>query len=502
MLKPKILCVDDEFKNLKLLEAALVPAGYETIEAKNGKEALEKIYSEKVDAVLLDVMMPEMDGFEVCRRIKEKEKTRNIPVVMITALTSKEDRIKGIEAGAEDFISKPFDRAEVLARVKMLLKVKELNDRLNLAYSNIGRLTSFGESVIKGFNALDFDFMSKIDNIVSQILRRRTDEIDKPETVLVRILTNGNSYEWYRYEFVFETLERLSFQPNIVLRLSKAEDSKLLFYNEAVMEGTMFQSFVEKLRTFNILVKNMVCYLSEAVSIFTLNYGRDVTAYDAAVLNHLVMQTMFLRSLSSQIKETADAFEYTIHALARAAEANDEDTGNHILRVGHYCAMLAAKLKMNQDFINTIRVQAQLHDVGKIHTPAHILKKPGALTPEEQAEMKKHTTYGGKIIGDHPRFKMAKNIALTHHERWDGTGYPRGLSGENIPIEGRIIAVADCYDALRNPRVYKPAYDHKTTYKIMVEGDGRTMPRHFDPVVLRAFIEISPRFEELYEGLK
>jgi HD-GYP domain-containing protein (c-di-GMP phosphodiesterase class II) len=112
--------------------------------------------------------------------------------------------------------------------------------------------------------------------------------------------------------------------------------------------------------------------------------------------------------------------------------------------------------------------------------------------------MKKHTAYGAKIIGRHPRFDMAGQIALTHHERWDGSGYPYGLKGEQIPLSGRILNIADQYDALRNHRVYKPAFDHETTHKIITEGDGRTMPHHFDPNVLQAFRETASQFKEVY----
>jgi HD-GYP domain-containing protein (c-di-GMP phosphodiesterase class II) len=143
-----------------------------------------------------------------------------------------------------------------------------------------------------------------------------------------------------------------------------------------------------------------------------------------------------------------------------------------------------------------------MHDVGKIHTPPDILKKPGKLTPDEWEEIKKHTFYGKKIIGEHLRFGMAGNIALTHHERWDGTGYPQGLAGDQIPLEGRIVTIADQYDALRNERVYKPAFDHKTVYQIIVEGDGRTMPHHFDPEVFQAFKVMAGQFEETYARLK
>src|SRR6185369_5064978 len=144
-LNPKILCVDDEPRNLSLLEAMLTPRGYDVVSAFNGPEALEKIRTERVDICLLDVMMPGMDGFEVCRRIKSGDDHGNIPVVMVTSCADSQNRIRGTEAGAEDFITKPFDSTEILARIKMLLHVKVLNDRLNSAYHNIARLSAFGE---------------------------------------------------------------------------------------------------------------------------------------------------------------------------------------------------------------------------------------------------------------------------------------------------------------------------------------------------------------------
>ena len=140
-----------------------------------------------------------------------------------------------------------------------------------------------------------------------------------------------------------------------------------------------------------------------------------------------------------------------------------------------------------------------MHDVGKIHTPAGILTKPGGLAPAEWEIMKLHTTSGAKILGDHPRLSMARNIAAAHHERWDGSGYPCGLKGEQIPLEARITNLADQYDALRSPRPYKPAFDHAASCRILIEGDGRARAQHFDPWVLNSFKNSVDKFEETYE---
>jgi len=497
--KPIILVVDDQVQNIDLLEAHLEPWGYDILRAEDGEAALRIIGEKTVDLVLLDVMMPKIDGFEVCRRIKADERLRNIPVVLITALSAKEDRIKGIEAGAEDFISKPIDKGEVLARVRMLLNMKILNDRLNHAYEEINNITNFGETSILSFDPLKFAFLPKVDDIVNQIIRKTADAFDKPQLVIVGVPDEHNAWQWYHYEYMLNALNRTPLAVDFRQTVGRTDKPRIVFCNEIDQGRPELRAITEKLASLRIPVSNMACYQSESLCIFALNYNRDVTPYDASVLNSFVMQSLFLKSLSSQILETESAFEYAVYALARASEAYDEDTGNHILRVGDYSAVLAEALGMHANIVEAMRIQATLHDVGKVHVHPDILRKPGKLTPEEWTEIKKHTVHGSTIIGNHRRLVIANKIASSHHERWDGSGYPQGLKGEQIHIEARILNIADQYDALRNRRSYKPAFDHATTYEILVHGDGRTLPAHFDPEVLRIFKKLHSRFEEIYE---
>jgi putative two-component system response regulator len=210
--------------------------------------------------------------------------------------------------------------------------------------------------------------------------------------------------------------------------------------------------------------------------------------------------------LEQRVRErTADlqeSYQETIFTMVRAAEYKDEDTGLHLQRISHYCRELAEKLGMDQNFRETIFFASPMHDIGKIGIPDHVLLKRGCLTPDEGEVMKGHAILGAKILGNSKScyLKMGAEIALNHHERWDGGGYPNGTQGEAIPLMARIINICDIYDALRSPRPYKMAFDHLKAMDTITRGDGRTQPEHFDPVILAAFKQNHESFRQIFEA--
>lgn len=308
-VRPTLLLVDDEPTNLQVLRHTL-QNDYRLLFAKQGQAALELVAKDRPDLILLDIMMPGLSGYEVCQQLKENPLSQSIPVIFITALSDAENEQKGLEMGAVDYISKPFNPHIVKARVRTHLSLV------------------------------------------------RADEISKTRLQIIQ-------------------------------------------------------------------------------------------------------------------------------CLGAAAEYRDNETGLHVIRMSHVAKILAKASGYSEEAANELFYAAPMHDVGKIGIPDAILQKPGKLTEEEFAVMRQHPIIGAKILGDHPTglLHLAASIALNHHEKWDGTGYPHGLAGEDIPHFARIVAIADVFDALVNTRPYKAAWPVEKALALLDEQSGK----HFDPQLVELF---------------
>ncbi|MGE4319427.1 MAG: response regulator [Deferribacterales bacterium] len=353
--KGKILVVDDAPENVHIL-LNILKHDFKVFVATSGIDALKMAEETDPDIILLDIMMPEMDGYEVVSRLKSNPSTDMIPVMFITSLSEIEEELKGLSMGVVDYITKPFHPELVKLRVERHMELNAYRKHL------------------------------------SDIIHDKTQELEQVN------------------------------------------------------------------RSKNLLQSVM------------------------------------------------------IESLGTLAEYRDPETGGHIKRTQSYIKALARHLKkkgkftdmLTEEYIGLLYLSAPLHDVGKVGVHDSILQKPDRLTDEEFEEMKRHTIYGYNALrkaeirlGKNSFINVAMKIAYTHHERWDGSGYPQGLKGDSIPLSGRLMAIADVYDALISKRVYKDPFSHEKACDIIINGDGRTMPSHFDPDILEAFSEIEPLFRNI-----
>jgi len=498
--KRRILCVDDEPAHLALFREILTYEGYDVVTAEDGMTALDFLHALKIDLVILDVLMPQMNGIEVCRRIREDEGLAGIPIIMVSGFATYQDRQRGLESGADDFIMKPFQLTDIASRVRTMVRLLDLQDEVCAADTALAALASFGDEVIHALEPCHADLLSAFDLLVRKVFGQGEEECVSPEIVLTGVLDKGRR-KWFYYDFSDGALKRTLLATDLGwgLDLPDAEGKSLFCTGEDEIRQSLFSPLIEELGSMNIAVTTMAGYISCTFSVIAVNYRRPATKYDARIMQSLASQGILLQAVSQRLTDNDDALEHIVRTLVSVSEAGDQDSDAHIVRIGDYASLLAQNLNMPEGFVKAIRFQARLHDIGNIHVPAAILRKPALLTDAEFCEIKNHTLYGAQILGNYMGFQIGRNIALTHHERWDGSGYPYGLKEERIPIEGRILNIVDQYDSLRRQKIYRPAFDHDTACRIIREGDNRTMPSHFDPRILAAFRATAPRLQETYE---
>ncbi|RJP30066.1 MAG: response regulator [Actinobacteria bacterium] len=488
-----ILAVDDEPVNLDFLQAALEPEGYRVLRAGGGEEALKIAGEAHVDLILLDILMPGIDGVEVCRRIKSDTDTVFIPVVMVTALDSTPDRVRALEAGADDFLSKPVDRQELLARTRSLLRLKTLRDGLENAYHSMTSVTSMSAFIL------------------GSVGEEGAVPADISRELAVAFLSTAAPQKGPRFLYLGRRTGTLG-AVGILLESDGGKlawEERYLTLQELAASGISWEREPEMGRispcTFPGVPPSLdqiadAAWISDGdYLVVAAGYPSAIGDFDREVLKTFFLSSSFFHTISLHMRETEEAFRYTVGALARAAEESDELTGEHISRVSLYSSLVAEAIGLVPQEVEVIGYSSQMHDVGKIHIHPDILRKPEPLTAEEWEIMKTHCRAGAHILGKHPRLAMAAEIALTHHEKWDGSGYPQGLRGESIPVSGRIVALSDIYDALRSRRSYKQGYSHEKAVEIILEGDGRSLPSHFDPAVLEVFRTRHDDFADIYE---
>lgn len=290
-------------------------------------------------------------------------------------------------------------------------------------------------------------------------------------------------------------------------RITRDEDTKERIQRFVFMTGNGdTRSVIDAMRlgASEFLLKPMDLDLLEDILVEAREY---VLSEKFKVLNaqareaQLAANEVEINALNRDIRK---AYAESLSCLARAAEYKDPETGAHILRIGAYAATLASELGWTKEQCDMLRLAAPLHDVGKVATPDAILLKNGPLSDDEFSVMRQHPSFGHEILSmsDYPVMAMAARIALNHHERWNGGGYPRGLTGTEIPIEASITTLVDVYDALRSERPYKAAMSHEEAMRVITEGDGRTDPKHFRPDVLDAFKQAHKAMNHIFETMQ
>lgn len=454
------------------------------------------------------MMLVDLDEHDISvyRLINMMEVDTYIPVIAIYSKPVSES------VQSEIPVEYRMHRSETVLFLGKLLKIfadfKVRYNRVKECYTFNDLINSETDKFLKRYINNDFLYKDSVENLLKSIFGASEFNINKPSIILISSKKEGGAVtEIFRCESdsicketdpVFPDMYANSFgvnweYENVFFKNNNEEefsdiDSTNLFFDKATAD-----------RLGNI--RNFAGYITTDTAIVGVNYQRNVSHFEASIIKELCINYNLIQNIYNQINKVNSAFIYTINALCRASEANDDDTGLHIKRVNAYSKLIAEKLGLDKKFVETISFSAQMHDVGKISVPQNILQKPGQLTKEEFKTMKNHTVYGAKIVGDSPQLKMAAEIALSHHERFDGTGYPYGKKGYEIPLSGRIVTLADIYDALRTRRVYKPAFDHRKTFEIITKGDGRVLPQHFDPEVLNVFRREHKRFNEIYEEM-
>ena len=512
--KALILIVDDVLDNLKVLSGLLKPL-YRIRVATSGEDALRLAQeSPQPDLILLDVMMPGMDGYSVCQRLKAMPRTQEIPVIFTTARTGEDDEERGFEVGAADFVAKPINprllRARIRAQLALAAQIRDSHRALEASGQHLAQL-----SCERDRSEVERQRLQDRQHALLAITRAALSDLSLTE-YLETTLRVIDAIPWLAIEprgalFLFNRKQQLikvaehRFDETSEPICASVRRGRCVCQRVATEAKPAFLALVKGGGEHCVMGRNGVgCHsvpLADADRVYgvlTVMTPPDHRPADgeiefmtdvAQTVSSLIRRRIAEETLRISQLETQLARNEVTRRLGVAAEFRDTETGLHITRMSKYARAIAAQLGCDDAYCELIELAAPMHDVGKIGIQDSILRKPGKLTPEEFAVMQQHTLIGGRILeGDDPLIRLAHEIAVSHHEKWDGNGYPHGLAGSDIPLSGRICAVADVFDALTMERPYKSAWPVERAVEFIESASGTS----FDPDAVDAFRRCLP----------
>ncbi|MFQ5492117.1 MAG: HD domain-containing phosphohydrolase [Phycisphaerae bacterium] len=512
----KVLVVDDDEDLTFVLNAHLRQHGYEVAVGHNGRDAVELASTFGPDVIVMDVTMPIMNGVQATRHLKGDPATREIPVLMLTGKSRPEDVVQGFEAGAQEYIRKPFEPNELLARLATMVRLRlaqteldELNAQLSFQIQTKTRqlelLYHFARSLNTAKSCEEvYELVTEaageltgsqrisllLKNPDTQLLHCVAAQgIDRATVKRIKVsLDDGVAGQVFRSG---KTLAAQAFgQGTDNSQKGRYESSTFL---STPLISTSAQSPDEVLGVLNVTERAQ----GDAFGQDEIDCIRSIADSAAIAIENL-----------QQTRRLQDSVKVLLLTIGRLAEYRDEETTDHLDRVAAYARILTEALRQSPPYSNILGLEfvadllmaVPLHDIGKVGIPDDILTKPGKLTDEEFQIMKTHTDIGRRTlefamsrIGRVPLMQMCVDIAYCHHERFDGTGYPRRISGQDIPLAARIVALVDAYDAITSRRRYSEPRTHQRAVEIVREESGK----HFDPDVVQAFLRCADQFNDI-----
>jgi PAS domain S-box-containing protein len=490
-----ILCVDDEKSIRETIGIFLKKSGYNYLEAENGTDGLKLFRENRPDVVVLDLIMPEISGLDLLMEIsKESPET---PAIIMSGAGDMNDVIKAMRLGAFDYLPKPFGNMKILKYTidRALEKVRLLRENFEIKKSleeaNLKLKERVKQRSVEAERANE-RFKTIFENAIDAIIYLDQDGM----------LIDANPRVYDLFGIRPEEARGCNLSEFSFMGIDYMQAVELYKFPEAGKDFPLFEleAYHKNGNKINIEINSRLIEENGKVK-GVVNLVRDIT-------DRKRLESKIIESYENVHK----AKNATIIGLANLAEYRDGGTGKHLERIREYVKILATGLSrtskyknyITEGYINDIYNSSVLHDIGKVSTPDSILLKPGKLTADEFEIMQHHTVVGGDIIkvtdikiGGQSFLTLGREIAYYHHEKWCGTGYPKGLKGEEIPLSARIAALADVYDALTSKRPYKEAYTHKKAKEIIIEERGR----QFDPEIVDAFLAYEDNFKMLRNKL-